>query len=52
MSVLRCDNCGNLIDTDFDVEAWIEEIDQHFCPPCRADWPIPKGLRKPAEETE
>ena len=35
MSILRCDSCGEFIDTDFDVESYQEEIDEWLCPACR-----------------
>jgi hypothetical protein len=38
MSILRCDNCGDFIDTDADVESYTETedgADQWLCHLCR-----------------
>ena len=35
MSVLKCDYCGDLIDTDDDVEAYDEKRDKWACEYCR-----------------
>lgn len=47
MSIIRCSNCSRTIDTDFDAEAFIEELhelradgtrrlmDVWWCEPCR-----------------
>jgi hypothetical protein len=36
MSVLRCDRCPNLIDTDEEPEAYI--ADRWLCEPCREQY--------------
>ena len=35
MSILACERCSNPIDTDFDVDAFVEELDQWRCSKCR-----------------
>ena len=35
MSIIRCDQCGALIDTDYDVEAYSERLDRWYCVACR-----------------
>ena len=37
MSLLTCDSCGNLIDTDDHPEAYDEERDMWTCERCRED---------------
>lgn len=42
MSMMRCDKCSNLIDTDLDVECWVDaetdpQSDRCLCPACRVD---------------
>lgn len=37
MSILRCDDCSAIIDTDEDMEAYNEEQDKWLCPACRDD---------------
>ncbi len=35
MSIIRCDPCGNFIDTDEDVESYNEKTDRWLCWRCR-----------------
>ena len=35
MSLLRCDNCGHVIVTDTEPEAFDEVANRWFCRPCR-----------------
>ena len=35
MSLLRCDNCDHVIDTDNEPEAFDEVANRWFCRPCR-----------------
>ena len=35
MSMLRCEDCERFIDTDEDVESWIEKLDKWLCWLCR-----------------
>ena len=37
MSIMRCDDCGDLIDTDADVESYDEKKDSWLCHLCRND---------------
>ena len=37
MSMMRCDACDRLIDTDFDVECW-QEDDTALCGTCRENY--------------
>ncbi len=37
MSILRCDDCSDLIDTDADVESYIEKLDKWLCWSCQED---------------
>lgn len=37
MSIMACDKCGEYIDTDYDVECWVETKygDKCYCEQCR-----------------
>lgn len=35
MSIVRCEDCATPIDTDHDVDGWIEELGADYCPKCR-----------------
>ena len=37
MSMLRCDDCSRLIDTDADVESCIAKLDKWLCYVCREE---------------
>ena len=37
MSVLACDNCGTLIDTDDEPDAYDEKTDHWYCYLCMPD---------------
>lgn len=58
MSMIRCDKCSNLIDTDEQPDTYDTESDQWVCEPCRekteAYWraqydAAPLSERNPAE---
>ncbi len=35
MSIVTCPDCAAPIDTDYDVDGWIEELGADYCPTCR-----------------
>ena len=37
MSILCCDDCGRLIDTDDDPESYFETLDKWLCVGCREE---------------
>ena len=38
MSLLKCDSCGCLIDTDYFPYAYQEIIDKWLCDDCHSEW--------------
>ena len=39
MSVISCDQCGFYVDTDYDVECYIEKLNIWLCLGCREKLP-------------
>lgn len=37
MSMLRCEDCERFIDTDHDVESYIQKLDKWLCWLCREE---------------
>lgn len=37
MSIIRCADCSDFIDTDDDVESYIEKLDKWLCWACREE---------------
>ena len=38
MSLIKCDNCGAVIDTDYCPHAYQERLDKWLCDDCHSEW--------------
>mgnify|MGYP001611910942 FL=1 len=49
MSFLRCHWCEDFINTDFEPEAWVEQIKEWLCERCRSkkEEDLPVGDKTP-----
>ena len=58
MSIMRCDRCDRMIDTDDDPEAfvevpWLDLAERVWCEPCReAEWEEHDRHSEPSEARE
>lgn len=44
MSILKCDSCGDLIDTDDFPEAYDKKADKWWCYLCQPDYDNPEPI--------